>query len=59
MNRDAEPTFCTARKGPLPLDRKMNQTIVELIFLGMLVLIDDGGVQNIFFCDMGEKGLEI
>ena len=42
----AKPMFCAARKVPFPLERKVNKTIDDLVLLGILEPIDDGGVDN-------------
>ena len=44
LKRDDKPMFCAARKVPLPLERKVNKTIDELLLLGILKPVDAGGV---------------
>ena len=46
LKPDAKPMFCAARKVPLPLERKINKTIDELLFLGILKPVEVGGVDN-------------
>ena len=36
LKPDAKPMFCAARKVPLPLERKVNKAIDELLLLGIL-----------------------
>ena len=43
----AKPMFCAARKVTLPLERKINRTIDELLLLGILEPVEDGGLD---FC---------
>ena len=46
LKPDAEPMFCAARKVPLPLERKVNKIIDELLLLGILETVEAGGVDN-------------
>ena len=46
LKTDAKPMFCAARKVPLPLERKVNKTIDELLLLGILEPVEAGGVDN-------------
>ena len=46
LKPDAKPMFCTARKAPLPLERKVNKTIDELLVLGILEPVEACGVDN-------------
>ena len=46
LKPDARPMFCAARKVPLPLERKVNKTIDELLLLGILKPVEAGGVDN-------------
>ena len=46
LKPDAKPMFCAARKVPLPVERKVNKTIDELILLGILEPLEAGGVDN-------------
>ena len=39
---DAKPMFCAARKVPLPLERKVNKSIDELLLLGILKPVEAG-----------------
>ena len=46
LKPDAKPVFCAARKVPLPLERKVDKTIDELLLLGILKPVEAGGVDN-------------
>ena len=46
LKPDAKPRFCAARKVPLPLARKINKTVDELLLLGILEPVEAGGVDN-------------
>ena len=46
LKPEAKPMFCAARKVPLPLERKVNKTIDELLLLGILKPVEAGGVDN-------------
>ena len=46
LKPDAKPMFCAARKVPLPLERKTNKTIDELMLLEILELVEAGGVDD-------------
>ena len=46
LKPDAKPMFCAARKVPLPLERKVNKTIDELLLLETLKPVEAGGVDN-------------
>ena len=46
LEPDAKPMFCAARKVPLPLERKANKTIDELLLLGILEPVEAGGVDD-------------
>ncbi|MEL7079444.1 MAG: RNase H-like domain-containing protein [Cyanobacteria bacterium J06582_2] len=46
LKSNAKPMFCPARKVPLPLEKKVNQTIDELLSLGILEPVEAGGVEN-------------
>ena len=46
LKPDAKPMFFAARKVPLPLERKFNKTIDELLLLGILEPVEAGGVDN-------------
>ena len=46
LKPDAKPLFCAARKVPLPLERKFNKTIDDLLLLGILAPVEAGGVDN-------------
>ena len=46
LKSNAKPMFCLARKVPLPLERKVNETIDELLSLGILEPVEAGGVEN-------------
>ena len=43
---DAKPFVAPARKVPLPLEQKINDTIDELLAMGVLEPVDAGGVTN-------------
>ena len=47
---------CAARKVPLPLERKVNKTIDELLLLGILELVETGGVDNCFLVACVKNG---
>ena len=50
--------FCAARKVPLPLERKVNKTIDELLLLGILEPVEAGGVDNcspVVWVEKGDK----
>ena len=46
LKPDAKTMFCAARKVPLPLERKVNKIIDELLLLGILEPGEAGGVDN-------------
>ena len=46
LKPDAKSMFCAARKVPLPLERKVNKIIDELLLLGILKPVEAGGVDN-------------
>ena len=46
LNLDAKPMFCAAGKVLLPLERNVNKTIDELLFLGILKPVETCGVDN-------------
>ena len=56
LKQDAKPMFCAARKLLLPLERKTDQTVDKLLFLGILVPVEADGIE---ICPAGvwvEKG---
>ena len=46
LKPDAKPKFCAARKVPLPIERKVNKIIDELLLLGILKHVEAGVVDN-------------
>ena len=44
LKPDSKPMFCAARKIPMPLERKVNKIIDELLLLGILEPVETGGV---------------
>ena len=46
LKPDAKSMFCAARKVSLPLERKVNKTIDELLVLGIFKPVEAGGEDN-------------
>ena len=58
LKPDAKPMFCAARKVPLPLERKVNKTIDELLLLGILEPVEAVGVDScspVVWVEKGDK----